>query len=255
MGEVQDPISFGDIKAAVKNMTDRGRDSTLDDTIVGQAINGAEQFICLELGGNAKFLEDTESITIPANTTGYTFRASVKDIISIRDEGNVWKVQEIDRERWNSYVVDPAFHTGSALFWTRFGFTRRTNEESPAQQYGQLKIEVTPAPTSETTLVVDEILRPGFMVDDEDMPVLPAEYHWGLQEWSAYFLGPRDIGRKSFEQHERLANLWLTSIRRSEIRNLAGNQRFIPREGHDRLAGSNAAISPPTRLGQLYGGS
>ena len=59
MAEMQDPLSFGDLKTAVKNTVDRGRDSTLDDTIVGQAINGAEQYICAELGGHARFLEDT----------------------------------------------------------------------------------------------------------------------------------------------------------------------------------------------------
>lgn len=255
MGEVQDPISFGDLKIDLKDMIDRGRDSTINDRILGRVLNGAEQFICNRLGGFAKFLEDTEEITLTGGSTTYTFRPSVKKVISIRDENNVWRLEWIDRERFNAYLVNPAFQTGSPLFWTDFGFVRRTNAESPQQQYGQLKIEVSPQPASDTTAFVDEILRAGFMVDDTDFPVMPAEYHWGLLNVAAWMLGPRDVGNKAYTQFREVAREWLENIMRGEIRNLAGNQRIVPREDFERRSGANPSITPPTRFNQLWGGS
>lgn len=254
MAESQEPLSFGQLKTAVKNMVDRGRDSTLDDTLVGQAINGAEQYICDYLGGNARFLADTEAITLTAGSPDYTFRVQVDQVISLVDRSNVWKLKWIDRERFNAYVVDASFSQGQAIYWTQFGYERRTNAESPDQQYGALKIQVTPEPTSAVTLYADEILRPGTMIFDTDYPVVPIQYQWGLQAWSSYFLGPRDVGRKSFEQNARVAQQWLDNINRAEIRKLSGNQKMVAREEHERLAGQSASISPPTRFGQLYGG-
>lgn len=254
MAEAQDPLSFGDLKTAVKNTVDRGRDSTLDDTIVGQAINGAEQFICAELGGSARFLEDTIEITLSSGSSDFTFPVNVDQIISLVDKENVWKLEWLDRERWNAFVVNAGFSTGTSLYWTRFGYVRRTNTESPNDQYGALKIQVTPQPTGDVSLFADVILRPGTMVDDNDFPVLPIQYQWGLQTFGAYFLGPRDIGQKTFTQNERLAQQWLAAMKRGEIRQLSGNQRLMPREEYERLAGQQSTITPPTRFAQLRGG-
>jgi len=252
--EAQDPLSFGDLKTAVKNTVDRGRDSTLDDTIVGQAINGAEQFICAELGGSARFLADTIEVELTGGSPDYTFPVNVDQVISLVDKANVWKLEWLDRERFNAFVVDASYNKGQSLYWTQFGYVRRTNQESPNDQYGALKIQVTPQPTSSVSLWADVMLRPGTMVDDEDFPVVPIQYQWGLQTWSAYFLGPRDIGQKAFQQNERLARQWLDTIKRGEIRMLSGNQRMLPREEYERLAGQKSTITPPTRFAQLYGG-
>ena len=254
MAEAQEPLSFGNLKTIVKNMVDRGRDSTLDDTLVGQAINGAEQYICAELGGHARFLEDTMEVELTAGSADYTFPVNVEQVVSLVDRSNVWKLKWVDRERFNAYIVDASFSQGQPIYWTQFGYVRRTNVESPDDQYGALKIQVAPQPTSSMSLYADVILRPGTMIEDTDFPVMPIQYQWGLQTWAACFLGPRDIGQKSFAQNERLATRWLSTIIRGENRKLSGNQKMVAREEHERLAGQSASISPPTRFGQLYGG-
>ena len=254
MAEIQDPLSFGDLKDTVKNVVDRGRDSTLDDTIVGTFVNGAEQYICNELGGNARFLEDTEAITLTSGSPDYTFRTQVDQVISLVDKSNVWKLEYVERERFNAFVVDASFTTGSSLYWTRFGYERRTNQESPQQQYGAVKIQDTPQPTSDVTLYADEILRAGYMVDDEDMPVLPSQYHFALVEVAAWFASARDVGSKAFREHQMLAQIHLQNIKRAEIRKMSGNDVMLPREKYERLAGGKATITPPTRFAQLRGG-
>ena len=255
MPEVQDPLSFGDLKTDLADMLERGRDSTLSDRILGRAVNAAEQHICNELGGYAKFLQDTETITIPANETEYTFRTQVKDVISLRDTANLWKLAYVDREMFNNSIVSASFSTGDPLYWTKFGYERRSNQESPQQQYGQFKIELTPQTTGDKTLEADEILRAGYMVDDEDMPVVPSEYHWDLLEVAASHLSPRVVGQKAFSEFRELAARAVERIRRAEIRDLAGNQRIVPREAYERASGRNSTVTPPTRFAQLYGGN
>ena len=248
--ELPDPSSFGELKTMLAQVISRGRDRTRDLNILGVFINAAEQYICTELGGNCEFLEHTETITIEGGTGEYTFAPQVRDIISLRDESYPQSLRWVDRQKWNAYIANPRSTTGTPYIWTRFGYVRRTNEESPDRPYGQLKIETWPVVTEDSELQADELLRPGHMVLDGDMPVIPISWHAGLLHVAAWHAASMDVGSKAFQEHERLAGIWLRSMKMESIRNMAGTQRFVTREEHERNR-STGTLIPPTRAAQL----
>ena len=248
--EVLSPMNFGTIKGLVRQILDRGGDSTTSDTLAGVWVNAAEKFICSEIG-QPSFLQYSDSFTLAGGDGTETLPVNVKDVTSIYDKSNLHKLTYVSREIWNAYVVDPTNGTGIPGAWTKSGYTRRTNTESPSREYGQLEITVWPCPSSSITLNYDCALRPGCMVLDSDMPVIPIEYHYGLIQVALMNAGPYDIGVKAFQQNSQLAMRWLRSAIRSERREVQGNQRFMHVAEWNRRRGTRA--NPLTRYAQLHG--
>lgn len=249
---LQDPLSFGELKTLLGQMIGRGgRDSAMADSLRGHLINAAEQYVNEELSSSAYWLEATGTLTIPANTSVVTADQNVRDIVNIRDEGNVRALQYMDREAWNKYITDATDVTGPPLAWTKHGYSRRDNTETPDEPYGQLQVAIWPVPTGETVVQTDVMLRAGHMVDDSDLPILPISMHWGLLQVACWFAGPYDVGNKAFAQHERLAGVWMATMRRGAVRNMAGSPRLVPGEEHRR--GAAVSLTPPTRAAQLIG--
>lgn len=253
MEERQRPLTFGTLKSLLGQLIARGRDPVLDTDLAGHYVNAAEMFVCTEVGVNAYWLEITDSLTATANNSIITLDPQIANIVSLRDEANIQPLSYLDRQRWNDYITTPSETTGIPLFWTKHGYVRRDNTESPTQHYGQLQIGVWPVPTGDTTLRGDFLLRPGHMVNDDDVPVLPLSLHWGLLQIAAWQAGAYDVGSKSYAQHKELAASWLATIKRDAVRHPGGNVRMIPRDDHSRRR-MTAVITPPTRLGQLRGG-
>ncbi len=254
----QIPTSFAQLKVMLGHAIDRGGDSQLDDTLKGQLLNAAEQYICSELGGDAYFLEATSEIVLPigqsptAEADGVlVLSAQVANVLSFRDESNLRPLGKVDRERWNSFITAPGATTGPARAWCQFGYIRRTNAESPGMPYGQIKIRFWPIPSADQTLNYDYILKPGAMQYDDDYPVIPISFHFALVEVASWFAGAYDIGATAMQKHQQLAGVLMTGLRRDAIRMKAmtGNTGFIPGEVHARNAGS----AFPTRANQLAG--
>lgn len=253
MDERPNPFTFGELKTRLGQVVDRGRDSAMDDAQLGQYINDAEQWICIEVGNSAYWLEKTDSINLVSGENTVNLPLQVARVISVREESEYRALVWMDRQRYLAYIVNPTVTTGSPLYWTTFEPTRRENVESPSQPYGQLQMHLWPTADNDHTLQYDAVVRPGDMVDDSDMPIIPIQYHRGLLETAAWFAGAYDVGNKTFAQHEKLASIWIASIKRDCIRHLAGNQRMIPREEYERRM-ARPITAPPTRIGQLRGG-
>ena len=248
--EVLVPLNFGTLKSTVKSILDRGGDSATSDTLAGMWVNAAEKFICSEIGA-PHFLQYEDSFTLAASDNTETLPVNVKEVTSVYDKANLHQLVYVAKEKWNAFITDATNGTGTPGAWTKWGYTRRTNTESPSAEYGQLQLAVWPTPRSSVTLSYDCILRPGCMVFDSDMPVVPIEYHYGLIQMALMNAGPYDIGVKAFQQNSQLAMMWLRSIIRSERREMQGNQKFIHVAEWRRRAGARA--NPLTRYDQLYG--
>jgi hypothetical protein len=252
--EVQNPYSFGTLKEQFLQMIGRGGDNPLgsdSDTQAGRFLNAAEQYLCNKLGA-PWFLRHSDTITTTAGDEEITFPVNIADITDIWDEANIQKLQYVPRGQWNSYIVKPTSATGNPLAWTKWEYTRRTNQASPATEYGQRVVHVWPVSNSAFTLNYDGLLRPGAMFDDDDQPVTPYEYHFGLLNIAAMLFGPRDIAPRTFQEYVRTAMSYIADAKRENERNLSGNLRMVPREEFARK--TRRYNAPLTRRGQLYGG-
>lgn len=250
LAERSEPLSFGNLKDLTFEIVNRGRDGGQSEDIKGHCVNAAEQYICTELGGDCPFLNTVEEIIVPASTGEYTFSEQVRDVRTIRDETNRRTIAYVIRERWNAYIGDPEATTGPPIAWTKKEYIRRTNAESPNEPYGRLTAEFWPMPTDDHTLFVDEMLRPGHMVYDGDLPVLPTQWHQGLVHLAAVYGSTQDVGSKAYQENSRLADMWIRAMRRETQREMAGSQHFVTREEYERRR-SGSRVGPPTRLGQL----
>uniref|UniRef100_A0A6M3IT43 Uncharacterized protein n=1 Tax=viral metagenome TaxID=1070528 RepID=A0A6M3IT43_9ZZZZ len=250
--ELQYGKSFSELKALVVKIVDRGGDSVIDTSLAGDYVNFAEQYISGEVGA-PYWLGEDQSLTVPASTSEVTMEANVEDVQSIRDEENNRFLSYMDRDRFDAFIVNHSDTSGTPLRWTKYGYNRRTNVESPATAMGGIKLQFWPVPSSATTLKATVQLIPGMMVNDSDYPAMPPQWHMAIVEWAAHFAGAYDIGSKAYREHFQLAMRWLLTIKRRQWRNLAGNQRFIGREEYMRRHGGSAPIAPPTRLSQLQG--
>ncbi len=249
--ELQSPSDFLTLQTDFLAIIDRGGDSSMGNSLAGKYLNAAEQLICSRIGA-PHFLEYSDTITCTANSPDLTFPVNVKDVTMMFDKANMGQLTFIDAQKWNAYIVDPTNSTGEPVSWTKWGYSRRTNAESPSQPYGAMKAKVWPTPTSATVLDYDCVLRPGFMISDSDHPVVPSEWHFALIQVAIMIAGPRDVGVRTFQEYSRMAEIWLREIVRSERRDLSGNIRFTPREEH--IAKSRRKATPLTRMNQLYGG-
>lgn len=246
--EVLKPMNFGTIKDLVGQVKDRGGDSSTSDTLRGVWVNAAEKFVCSEIGA-PHFLEYTDTIVASSGSNDLTFPVNVKEVVSLYDKSNLHALVLLERAKWDSYIVDPSKTTGLPAVWTKWGYSRRANTESPAQEYGQFQVSVWPTPSSDTTLSYTCILRPGCMVHDSDFPVVPIEYHYGLVQLALMMAGPHDIGVKAYAQNRELAMMWLRTAIRADRRNMSGNDQMVHVASHSRRNRSRDVYL--TRRGQL----
>jgi len=249
--EIQDPMTLGELKEDLKEMFDRGGDSSLDDRLAGRLLNAAEVFIVNFIGA-PKCLEHTDTIVTTASDKDLTFPVNVEDITNIWDDDNIRQLDFIEKRDWSAFITRPEYSSGSPYAWTKWGFVRRTNQESPSEPFGALQVQIWPVPTTAYTLNYDCILRPGYMNNDSDFPVLPIDYHWGILQVALMNAGQYDIGVGEQKRHERMAMMWLNEMRRKERRDLAGDLRFIGRDEFSRRQRRRGV--PLTRRAQLYGG-
>lgn len=247
--EIQDPMQLSELRSVLKEVFDRGGDSSLSDSLSNHYLNSAEVYIVKFIGA-PKCLEHGDTISV--SSEDFTFPANVNNIVQIWDEANRRPLVKVDKFTWNDYITDPSVTSGSPVAWTQWGFSRRTNTESPSQNYGGLKVKFWPVPSSATTLNCDVILKPGTMIFDSDFSVLPPDYHYGLIEVALMLMGPYDIGQKAYAQHRDMAMQWLNEIRRDERRDVGGNMKLVSVENHAMRSNSNRV--PLTRLDQLSGG-
>lgn len=249
--EIQSPFNFSDLKSDFLAIIDRGGDSSMDSSLAGKYLNAAEQYICSRIGA-PKFLEHSDTIDTTADSPELIFPVNVKDVVKLMDKTNMHALSYYDAQKWNDYIVDPTNSSGIPLAWTKWGYVRRTNAESPSQPYGAMKVKLWPTPTEVLTLDYDCILRPGSMVSDSDFPVIPMEWHFGLIQVAIMIAGPRDVGVRTFREYAEMAERWLREIIRADRRDLAGNPRLTPGEEHRRK--SRKSATPLSRFNQLYGG-
>lgn len=245
----QNPMTLGELRSQLSAIVDRGRDSKLNDTLLDFTINEAEQWICLELGGNAYWLEREGTITIAAGEETTTVAQNVRDIINIRDEANDRELGYLTADEYSRRIVTSADRRGPPLIWCKFGFVRRENTESPSQSYGQRQIRVSPVPSSDTELQTDEIVEPGQMAADGDVSVLPISMHSGLLRVAAWKHTAFDTSTKNAQMHREQAMAWMATLKRVVNRDIAGNLHIIPGEEHRRWAA--ASLLPPMRRSQL----
>jgi len=228
--EQQSPHSFSSLKAYLKEIISRGGDSDFDDGLAGLYINAAEKQLIDEIGV-APFLRISDSLIIPAGTSEVTMDINITDVSSFRNNSEARPLRYVERERWNEEIVDATSESGgNPDCWTKYGYSRRTNTGSPSQPYGALKVHFYPAPGSDFTVQYDAVLAAGCMVEEDDFPVVPIRYHFGLIELAAHLAGAYGLGSKAFEQHERIAMRWIRNAVVAERRSLPGNQRFVPGE-------------------------
>jgi hypothetical protein len=249
MPAIPDPYTFLSLKNQLRTRIDRGGDSEMGDALAGQFINQAEQFILAELGP-AWFINSSSSFVIPANTYEYSMPATVDDVISLRDEGNLVPLIYIEKAKWNAYITDPDYQTGQPTAWTKFDFVRST--DSPAAAYDQIKIQVTPTPSTAFTLYYDAVLRAGYMVDDTDLPIIPTNFHGCLLAAACMLAGQVDVTSEFYQVSRDLFRTLFRGLRRRARQELSGNPTFVPRETHERRLNKNSLV-PPTRRQQLFG--
>lgn len=242
---------FGSLKTLLRKIVNRGGDDgLLDDTLAGQFLNSAEQYI-VAFCGKPYWLEYSSTIDSTAGSEDITMPVGIGDVINIWDADNKRPLNWIPKAKWDVYIVTPSNSTGSPLSWTKWGYDRRDNAGSPASPYGAMKIKIWPVPSAATTLTYTAMLRPGSMILDTDHPCIPMQFHMGLVHVAAWQSGTFDIGSKAFMDHERIAKHWLAEIRRDNVRNLSGNERMTPAEEHGLRTRTRA--TPLTRLAALYG--
>jgi len=248
--ETQVPMNFSSLKTDLKEIFDRGGDSSMSDRLAGRYINAAEVHIVNYIG-SMKCLENEDTITTTASSGSLTFPVNVEEVISIRDTSNKRPLAWVEKEEWNRYIVDPTNSSGSPYAWTQFGYDRRTNAESPSAETGGIKVTLWPTPSTAMSLAYDCILKPGYMIEESDQPVLPMDYHYGILQIGLMLAGPYDVGNRTFETHSRMAMQWLDGMRRKERRDLSGNLKFQGREVANRM--SRGRVVPLTRNAQLFG--